>query len=322
MTERVIGYSGLNYAPDRKQEMEQTASALGITMREIPLGSKDTSLVADCEALFGDFDASMIEAAGNMKWFHSHWAGVDDLIKLEPFKAGRAVLTNSSGAYNTMIVEHLLGGCLTLLRNFPAYVDAQRKHVWQEVIPADSLWNKRITVLGVGNIGGTFAKAATGLGAQVSGLDLLRKDKPEWLVNLYSVDQLDQALENAEILVMCLPYTKETDKFIGAEEIAKLPKGTRLLNTGRGKTLDVDALAAALRSGHLAGAMLDVFPVEPLLPDDPLWDTPNLFITPHVAGHDADKTNAVQIYNIFMRNLQLWAKNEPLTNVVNVERGF
>lgn len=322
MAKRTVIHSGFNFTEEHKEKLAVLATELDIELREVANGSTDCSLVADGDALAGDFAPSMLNAAGKMRWYHSNWAGVDALVELAPFRKKGVVLTNSSGAYNTMITEHLIAGCLSLLRNFPAYLDAQRKHVWRDVIPADSFAGKRVTVLGVGNIGGCFAKTAAAMGAEVSGLDLLRKDKPEWLRRLYSADRMEDALAGTEILVMCLPYTKETDRFVSARELAMLPRGARLLNAGRGKTLDVDALLESLRSGHLAGAMLDVVPEEPLPPDSPLWDAPNLLITPHVSGHDSDKTNLRHIFEIFAKNLRLWARGEPLVNVVDVERGF
>lgn len=322
MQKRLIGYSGFNFTKEKTQILEELAGALGISLRGIPHGTTDKSDIAGCEGLAGDFNLTLLETAEDMKWFHSNWAGVDDLIKLKPFQEGRAILTNSSGAYNTMIAEHLLTGCLTLLRNFHTYLDAQRKHHWHEAVPAETLVNKRITVFGVGNVGGSFARMANALGAKVSGVDLMLKEKPEWLVSLYPIDQLSEALAGTEILIMCLPYTPETDKIIAAPEIAGMPKGAILLNVGRGRTLDVDALAEALQKGHLAGALVDVFPEEPLKPGDSLWDTPNLLITPHVAGHEADRANAEHIFRIFTENLGHWARQEPLMNVVNIKRGF
>lgn len=322
MERRIIIHSGLNLTEEYARTLAELARQLDIDLREIPAGSTDTSLIADAVALAGEFTPRMIESAKKMRWFHSSWAGVDNLVKLAPFREKRAVLTNSAGAYNAMITEHLIAGCLMLLRNFPAYLEAQRKHIWHAAIPADSLMGKRVTVLGVGNIGGSFAKMAVAMGATVSGLGFSAKEKPAWLQNLYTSNQLEAALTGAEIVAMCLPYTKDTDKFIAARELAMLPRGARLLNIGRGKTLDTDALLAALRSGHLAGAMLDVFPEEPLPPDSPLWDVPNLIITPHVSGHDSDKTNLRNIFDLFAKNLRLWAKNEPLVNVIDIERGY
>lgn len=322
MTRRILAHSSFSFTDEYKQKLAELARELELEIREVPEGSVDTSLVADCVALAGEFEPAMLEAAANMRWFHSNWAGVDKLITLAPFREGRAVLTSSSGAYNVMITEHLVAGCLTLLRNFPAYLDAQRKHVWHDVIPADSFAGKRVTVLGVGNVGGSFAKMADAMGAEVNGVGLRGKEKPSYLRGLYTVDQLDTVLAGTEILVMCLPYTKDTDRIISARELALLPRRARLLNIGRGKTLDVEALAAALGSGQLAGAMLDVFPEEPLPPESPLWDAPNLVITPHVSGHHSDKTNLRYIYDLFARNLRLWVKDEPLINVVDIGRGY
>lgn len=322
MAKRVIAYSGIDFTGEQKEALRTTARELNVELREIPPESADSSLVADCDALAGEFADPMIESAKNLRWFHSSWAGVDALIGLAPFRERRAVLTNSAGAYNTMIAEHLVAGCLSLLRNFPAYLDAQRKHVWRDVVPADSFAGKRVTVLGFGNSGGAFAKLASAMGAVVSGLNTRPKEKPAWLENLYSRDQLDTALANADILALCLPYTKDTDKIVSARELALLPKGALVLNTGRGKTLDADALAAALASGGVAGAMLDVFPEEPLPADSPLWDIPNLIITPHVSGHASDATNMRYIFDLFVENMRRWAKGEPLANVVDLDRGY
>ncbi len=322
MQERLIGYSGFNFTKEKTVLLEKLATSLGVRLREIPHGSTNIYDFVGCEALAGDFDLSMLENAADMKWFHSNWAGVDKLIKLKPFQTQKAILTNSAGAYNTMVAEHLLASCFVLLRNFHIYRDAQREHKWLDVVPAETICGKRITVLGVGNTGNCFARMANTLGAKVSGVDLMMNEKPEWLTDLYPIDRLPDALANTQMLIMCLPYTPETDKIISKKEIALMPKGSFVLNTGRGKTLDIDALAEALKHGHLAGAAVDVFPEEPLQQDNPLWNTPNLFITPHIAGHEADRENAEHIFAILAENLRHWVNHEPLVNVVNISRGF
>ena len=322
MSARTIGISGFTFTPQQMQQIYDEAEAVGLTLREIPHLSKDARLYAGCEALAGDYDLDAVENAPDMQWFHSDWAGVDSLVKLSVFRSGRAILTNSSGAYGQMVAEHALTGCLMLLKNMPAYLDAQRANRWHDPMSAESLWGKKVTVLGVGNVGSSFARMAHGMGAKVSGVDLQEKEPMECLENVYPLGKLYEVLKETEVLVMCLPYTKETERLVDESALAELPPGAVVVNVGRGQTLDEQALAQALRDKRIRGALLDIFPTEPLEADDPLWRTPNLVITPHVAGYADDALNTQRIFEIFRENLKRWGKGQPLMNVVNVERGF
>lgn len=322
MGERIVGISGFSFTEKQKNRLYAEAKTFGLQLREVPHKSTEPHWVLGCEALAGDYEISAIEAAKDMRWFHSDWAGVDKLVHLSAFRERCAILTNSAGAYGIMVAEYMLAGCLMLLRHFHDYLDAQRKHIWLDALPAESLWGKRITVLGVGSNGGCFARMANSLGAKVSGIDALITERPEWLEKLYPVRGLWDALADTEILVMCLPYTKDTDKIIGEKEIRRLPKGSFIINSGRGQTLDERALARALQDGHLGGAMLDVFPGEPLSEDDPLWDARNLIISPHISGFAADRLNTERVFEIFVENLRRWSRGDPLNNVVNLEKGY
>jgi len=317
-----IGISGFDFTKEQMSRLYQEAKELGINIREIPPGSTDPKWFAGCQALAGDYELSAIEKATDMRWFHSDWSGVDSLVKLSPFREKRAILTNSAGAYSVMIAEYILAGCIMLLRHFPAYFEAQRQCKWHEPLAGESLSGKRITVLGLGRNGSAFAQLASSLGARVSGVNTSEREKPRWLERLYHISQLNEALEKTDILVMCLPYTKETEKLIGSAELAQLPRGALLINTGRGQTLDMEALTIALANSHLAGAMVDVFTKEPLPPEDPLWKVPNLVITPHISGYTGDRLNTQGVFEIFLRNLVLWGRGQPLRNVVDIGKGY
>lgn len=319
----IVAHAGFGFTDAQRQALAALAGSLGMELLELPEGCRDAALVRSCQIMAGMFEPELLEAAPELRWFHSSWAGVEKFVRLKPFQAGHAILTNSAGAYNTMIAEHLLAGCLSLLHNYPAYHDAQRAHRWLAPIPAGSLFAKRVTVLGAGNTGGAFAGVASALGASVTGFVSSPREKPAWMHALYaSFDALAEVLPQTDILVMCLPHTPKTAGLIGARELALLPKGALVLNSGRGQTLDQQALCAALESGHLAGAMLDVFPEEPLPPQSPLWDAPGLLITPHVAGFEGDDLNRQRIFEIFTENLRAWAEGRPLSNVVDPARGF
>ena len=155
-----IGYKGIPW--DISEPLAE-AARLGIVL----CPADDTS---DCDALWGEYSIHEIEAAEHLSWFQSTWAGIDSIVHAAPFCDGTAALCTSSGAYNRTIAEYLLGGCILLLRHFDTYRDAQRAHIWHKHIPAGTLSGKQITVLGMGNIGRTFAGLAEALGASVTGV--------------------------------------------------------------------------------------------------------------------------------------------------------
>ena len=311
-----------HYTKEQFRKLSDYADSLDIKLIDIPIGSTDISLVKDCDALFGEFSDELLSAARHAVWLQSCWDGTDGLVGKPIVASGQVILTNAAGAYDTMIAEYLLGGCLTMLHHFLPYYRSQQQGVWHPCIPADSLRGKRVTVLGCGRIGSEFARMADALGAIVTGVTRSRKAAPSYIREILSIDDLDAILPDTDILVMMLPMTKDNDHLMDARRLALLPKGAYLLNAGRGKPLDAYAAGEALRSGHLAGAVLDVFPEEPLEKDDPLWDCPNLLITPHVAGKDRDPYNMANILEIFRENMTRWAAGEPLKHVIDVNKGY
>lgn len=321
MGNKIIGCSE-SYTAEQFQELYTYAQTLDITLKDIPLGSTDASLTADCDALFGDFEEELLLGAKKATWMQSSWDGADGLVVKEPIASGRMVLSNAAGAYDTMIAEYLLGGTLTLLHQFLPYRDAQMKHTWRSWVPAYSISEKRITVLGCGRIGQAYARMAHAIGAKVTGVSRTAKPAPDYLEKLVSIDELDAILPETDILVMLLPMARDNDKLMDARRIGLMPEGSYILNAGRGKPLDAYACGDALKSGHLAGAVLDVFPSEPLKEDDPLWDIPNLLITPHKAGHGEDAYNMNEILMLFKDNMTRWAHGEPLLHVIDVTKGY
>ena len=167
--ERIIAHSDLGLTPELLRTLTAETSKRGFVLREIPVGAKDSSLVGGCEVLFGFFVPELLLSAGNLRWYQSSWAGVDRFSSLEPFASGRALLTSAAGAYDITVSEWMLTTAFMLLRHMGEYRDQQKTHVWNELLPGHSLYGKRVTVLGVGGIGGRFAEMAGLLGARVSG---------------------------------------------------------------------------------------------------------------------------------------------------------
>lgn len=269
--------------------------------------------------VFPDFSRqffSVVRKAPDLKWLHVFNAGVDHPIYAEMLARG-VRLTTSSGSTAEPIAQTAITGLLMLARNFPRWLAAQRKHGWDPMRAPDfprDLRGQTLLVLGVGQIGSEIARLARALGLHVIGIRR-RPRRPEDPVDeLHPPARLPELLPRSDWLVIACPLTAETRRLVDAEMLAKLPRGARVINIARGEVADEPALIAALQSGHLAGAYLDVFEQEPLAEDSPLWDMPNVFISPHNSA--AASGNDERVYAIFLENLRRWTRGEPLLNEV------
>ena len=177
-------------------------------------------------------------------------------------------------------------------------------------------------VLGLGDIGGEFAKRAKALGARVIGVRRTGTDKPDFVDELIHTDKLDEYLPQADCVAITLPGTTATKGMFDAERMAKMKDGAILLNVGRGMIVDTDALCAALENGKLAGAGVDVTDPEPLPADHPLWKMENAVITPHISGGYHLQETHDRIVRIMAENLKRFLAGEPLRNVVDFSTGY
>jgi phosphoglycerate dehydrogenase-like enzyme len=204
-----------------------------------------------------------------------------------------------------------------LARNFPRWLAGQQGHRWDPMRPVDfprDLRGQTAVILGLGHIGKEIARLTRVLGLRTIGVRRSARKADDPVDELYSPDRLDELLPRADWLILACPLTAETRGLVDADTLAKLPKGARLINVARGEIVDEPALIAALRAQHLAGAYLDVFQVEPLPPDSPLWDMPNVYVTPH--NSTAAAGNDQRVYEMFVENLRRWGRSEPLLNEV------
>lgn len=261
---------------------------------------------------------SAVRKAPALKWLHVFNAGVDHPIYTEMLERG-VRLTTSSGTAAVPIAQTAIAGLLMLARNFPLWLAAQREHRWDPLrkdFPAD-LASQTAVVVGVGHIGREIARLARALGLRVVGVRRSAQSPDDPVDELVAPDRLAQVLPRADWLILACPLTEETKGLIDAQAIALLPQGARFINIARGEIVDEAALIDALRSGRLAGAYLDVVQQEPLPADSPLWDLPNVIVTPHNSTISAG--NDSRVYDVFVDNLARWAKGEKLIN--EVDRG-
>jgi phosphoglycerate dehydrogenase-like enzyme len=275
---------------------------------------------ADAHLLTPEFIAN----APNLVWAQSHSAGVERYIAIDELvRNDRIVLTNMRAAHGPAIADHSFAMLLTLTRNLRAYEDAQDDRQWRRDVPgpdAIALQDRTMLVVGLGGIGSEIAQRAHGFGMRVLATRRSDAPGPEWIERIGRPDELMAMLPEADVVAICVPLTPETQGMFDARAFEAMRPGSYLINIARGRVVNTDALLSALQSGRIAGACLDVTDPEPLPPDHPLWDEPNVIITPHVAS-DANLTDD-RALALFVENMRRFDANEPLLNVVDKQAGY
>lgn len=266
--------------------------------------------------------AEAVRAGPRLHWVQGTAAGSGELLRhagLSAEEAAGFTLTTAAGVHARQLAEWAMLGLLALTKDLPRLLADQRARRWDHY-PVRELAGSHLLVVGLGEIGRTTARYARALGMRVTGV---RRDVPAGAANpadpdvdeLRPVHELPALVEAADAVVLALPATPHTEKLLSAALIDALPRHAIIVNVGRGSTLDEDALVAALRSGRVAGAALDVTATEPLPPDSALWELPNVLLSPHTAALST-KENA-RIVELFIDNLRRYLDGRPLRNVVD-----
>ncbi|HEV2195833.1 MAG TPA: D-2-hydroxyacid dehydrogenase [Candidatus Acidoferrum sp.] len=269
--------------------------------------------------------AKQLKDARKLKWIHSTAAGVAQLMYPELREAG-ILVTNPSGVFSVPMAEHTMGLLLALARNFPDSVRQQDKAIWSQ----QELWDKPrhlsevngqvLLIVGYGSIGRELAKRAKAFDMRVWGVTRSGEGDGAYAERIFPAAKLHEALPEADYVVISAPETAATKHLIGAAELAKMKRGARLINVGRGSLLDEAALICALKNGALGGAAIDVAETEPLPTDSPLWKAPNLFITPHTSAL-SDRLWVRQAA-LLMELLERWFDGREMFNQVDLTRGY
>jgi phosphoglycerate dehydrogenase-like enzyme len=257
---------------------------------------------------------STVRKAPTLQWLHVFNAGVDHPIYTEMLQRG-VRLTTSAGSTAIPIAQTAITGLLMLARNFPRWIAAQRERKWDpargDAVPRD-LRGQTVIVVGLGTIGATVAKMCQALEMKVIGLRRSPKRDGDPVDEMHTLDKLPTLLPKCDWLVLACPYTKETHQLVNAKTLALMPKHSYLINVARGGCADEKALIAALQSKQIAGAYLDVFEKEPLPADSPLWDIPNVIVSPHNAS--ASSGNDIRAAKIFTENIKRYAAGQRMEN--------
>ena len=256
-----------------------------------------------------------MKAATRLKWAHFVSTGIDQHPFLPALHERKVRLTTSAGSNGEPVGQTAFGGLLMLARGFPRWLAAQRERKWDPVrgegVPRD-LRGQTVVIVGLGTIGATVAKLCKTLDMKVIGLRRSPKRDGDPVDEVHTLDKLPQLLPHCDWLVLACPYTRETHQLVNAKTLALMPRHAHLINVARGGCADEKALIAALQSKQIAGAYLDVFEKEPLPADSPLWDIPNVIVSPHNASASAG--NDARAAKIFCDNIALYAAGKPLLN--------
>jgi phosphoglycerate dehydrogenase-like enzyme len=256
--------------------------------------------------------------AGALRWIQSASDGVDGLLFPELIASGVAV-TNARGVFDEPIAEWTIGAIAALTTGFAASVRDTAAGRWDDDRDRDRIAGSRLLVVGPGPIGRATASRALALGMRVEAVGRRARDDARF-GRILGPEDLEAALGRADHVLDALPMTPGTERLFDAAAFAAMRPTARFYNVGRGGTVDEAALIEALRSGSIAAAALDVFEVEPLPPESPLWSLSNVIVSPHVCGDFSGWERAV--VELFTDNLARFVRGEPLRNPVDVEAGF
>ena len=274
--------------------------------------------LAEAEIFFGFSPPDVFLGANQLRWIQATAAGMERILTPDLIQRGLTIC-NASGVHGPQVAEMAWALTLAVARRIDTFVRNQQRHHWEWTTNMD-MEGSTAGIIGLGGIGRRYARAAAAFGMRVLAVDLHRPPKPDEVEALWPIDRLDEMLEQADVLMIACPYTSKTHHLIDRDRLARMKPSAILVNIARGEIVEEESLAQALRERRLSGAGIDVTETEPLPEDSPLWDVPNLIITPHCAGHAPNR--ARRLTEFFCENLRRYLTGEPLTNVVDQQKGY
>lgn len=278
-------------------------------------------LVTSADVIIGNVKTDLLKFATNLKLLQLNSAGTDGYCDESIFPKN-AVLANATGAYGLALSEYMLAVLMAMQKKLYKYHDNQKQNLWHDEGEVTSICNSVILVVGLGDIGGNFAKKVKALGARVIGIKRRIVDKPEYVDELGTLDNLKEYLPKADVVVNILPGTKATYHLFDKEKFALMKDKAFFVNAGRGNAVVEDDLIEAVESGHLAGAAVDVTEIEPLPKESRMWQVENIHITPHTAGQYHLAATHDNIVNIAKENLNRLLTGKDLINQVDFTTGY
>ena len=311
------------FLPPQHEAARVWAAAVRERVPEIDvLAPEDTRAalreIADADAAFGTLSPELLKAATRLRWLQAPAIAPPAGFYFAELVAHPVVVTNFRGIFNEHIAAHIMAFVLAFARGFHHYFPAQVRHEWAPA-PLDSgvvhLPESTALIVGVGGIGAETARACAAFGMHVIGVDARQTERPDGVAELHAPGALDDLLPRADFVILTIPHTPETEALMNADRFGRMKPSAFFINIGRGMTTRLDDLVAALQTGRIAGAGIDVFEEEPLPADHPLWSAPNALLTPHTAGFGPYLDERRE--EIIVDNARRFVRGEPLRNVVD-----
>ena len=296
----------------------------GIQFIQATSESDAIAKAVDVDAIIGRCSNNLVNAAPRATWVQVTSAGVERCMTTERITNGDVILSNMQKMSSPVIAEHVIAMTLALARNLPQLINVMESGQWakgrgQATVGMQSVGGKTMLVVGLGGIGTEVARRAAALDMRVLGTRRSSHEGPDFVEYVGLSDEMNKLAAEADFIVNALPITPETTGIYDSKFFAAAKPGAYFINVGRGKSVVTDELVAALRSGQIAGAGLDVTDPEPLPADHPLWQMNNVIITPHVAGNGSNRNRHMLVLR---ENLRRFLAGDALLNVVDPELGY
>jgi phosphoglycerate dehydrogenase-like enzyme len=324
LVERIVAVdprARVTYCPELLGQPRYPGDHFPPIHRTEPQSAEWARLLGEAEVML-DVDqpsaADIVRLAPRLKWIQSSSSGVGDWIRRLKLVDTSIVVTNTAGMHARPLAEYAVFAMLYFARRWPRMAAEQRTHHWQRCA-IDTLEGKTVGIIGLGHVGRMVAELARPFGMRVIGARRGTGAVPG-VDRVYPATEMTQVLRQSDYVVLCAPSTPETVGMLGAEQLALLGPQAVLINISRGTIVDEPALIEALRGGRLAGVALDVVSREPLSADSPLWDMPNVLVTPH--SMSTASTENEWLTDLFCDNLRRYLNGEPLRNQVDKVRGY
>lgn len=329
----------VEFEPSQLDEVRKLSPNVEVHSKPLAQGEElPQELLQQTEILYTFRSLPQPEQAPNLRWIQFHSAGIEEHLDAPILRQPNVQATTLSGANAPQVAEHALALMLALGHHIHEMLADQNLSKWPtqrgERYEPKELMGSTVGIVGYGSIGQRLARLLQSFGATVlaSKRDLLQNDGQDYQADghgdasgdlahrMYPGKALGTMLKDSDYIVVTVPLTAETRGMLGAKQFAQAKPGALLIDVSRGGVIDHDALVGALQKRQLAGAALDVFPVEPLPADNPLWQMPNVIISPHVAGMSPHYRQ--RAFALFKENLRRYLANEELLNKISLERGY
>jgi phosphoglycerate dehydrogenase-like enzyme len=312
-------------APAFEQDLKKAAGDVELVFDRSGSFIVPVELLAGADAVIGICTPPVLKhAEAGLLWIHNYSVGMEHCKGLSETQRQHLVFTNNKRLSGPAIAEHTIAMLLALTHKLPAYQKAQGEGKWaselSDTVSFGELKGKTLLVAGLGGIGTEIAWRAHGLGMRVIATRSSSRDGPDFVDYVGLPGELNTLAGKADVVANALPLTPATTGVFNKAFFSALKPGAIFLSVGRGKSTVTGDLIAALESGNLYGAGLDVTEPEPLPADSPLWQLPNVIITPHVSAAGTDSPQRTMV--IAVENLRRYVAGEPLLNVVDMEKGY